>query len=71
MKCGIEVFWVVTSPLSLFVMVTTYLVMFISEKGGIQVRRMVDCVVCKMTLDGASSNPDKQINIDVSNNMST
>ena len=37
-----------------------YVDMFMSEKGGIQVRRIVDCVVSTLTLsvDGALSNPE-------------
>ena len=47
--------------LASLVMVTTYVVMFMSEKGGIQVRRIVDCVVSTLTVDGAPSNPNKKI----------
>jgi hypothetical protein len=44
-----------------------YVVMFMSEKGGIQVRWIVDCVVSTPTVDGAPSNPSKQDDIIFSN----
>ena len=42
-------------------MVTTYVVMFMSEKGGVQVRRIVDWVASTLTVDGALSNPNNKV----------
>ena len=49
------------SAFSSSVMVTMYVVMFMSEKGGVQVRRIVDCVVSTLIVDGALSNPNNKV----------